>query len=86
MAPKLNPVFPARLPVPGPKEFSMIQLANDPNASRSFRPGQGEAEGKTSSFEAKRARSAHAWPFPSRYAIRPARQESEKPNARESGS
>jgi hypothetical protein len=82
----LNPVFPARLPVPGPKEFSMIQLANDPNASRSFRPGPGEAGGKPSSFEATRGRTAHAWPFLSRYAERPARQESEKPNARESGS
>jgi len=64
----------------------MIQLANDPNASRSFRPGHAEAEAKESSFDAKRGRTAHAWPFISRYAARPARQESEKPRARESGS
>jgi hypothetical protein len=64
----------------------MIQLANDPNASRSFRPGPGEAEGKESTFETKRGRTGHAWPFLSRDAGRPARQESEKPNARESGS
>ncbi|MGZ5195417.1 MAG: hypothetical protein ACXWJM_10500 [Ramlibacter sp.] len=64
----------------------MIQLANDPTASRSFRPGQGEGEGKESTFDPKHGRTGHAWPFLSRYAARPARQESEKPNARESGS
>jgi hypothetical protein len=64
----------------------MIQLANDPTASRSFRPGPGAADGKESTFDPKRSRTGHAWPFLSRYADRPARQESEKPNARESGS
>ena len=64
----------------------MIQLANDPNASRSFRPGHAEADGKESTFDPKRGRTAHAWPFISRYAARPARQESDKPHARESGS
>ena len=65
----------------------MIQLANDTTASRtSFRPAQDEADGKSPSFEARRSRSGHAWPFPSRYAARPARQESQKPNANDGGS
>jgi hypothetical protein len=64
----------------------MIQLANDPNASRSFRPGPGEGVSKESTFDPKRARTGHAWPFLSRYAARPPRQDSDKPNARESGS
>lgn len=49
----------------------MIQLANDPNASRSSRAFA--ADGKAgSAAEAPRARSAHAWPFLSRHAERPA--------------
>jgi hypothetical protein len=56
----------------------MIQLANDPNASRpSFRP-QDERNGKPSALDAK-GKSGHSWPFLSRYATRPARQESKKP-------
>ena len=63
----------------------MIQLANDPNASRaSFRPVQSEA--KDPNFGAQRARSGHAWPFLSRYAVRPAQQENQKPAASDSGS
>jgi hypothetical protein len=64
----------------------MIQLANDPNASRtSYRPQPGEpsqSEGRpSSSFEAKPGRPAgHSWPFLSRYAARPARNE-DKPSA-----
>ena len=53
----------------------MIQLANDPNASRtSNRPEQSEAKG--SNPGAQRGRSGHAWPFLSRYAsaARPAGQ------------
>ena len=49
----------------------MIQLANDPNASRtSNRPEQSEAKG--SNPGAQRGRSGHAWPFLSKYAARPA--------------
>ena len=63
----------------------MIQLANDPNASRaSYRPAQSEA--KDPNFGPQRARSGHAWPFLSRYAARPAQQENQKPAASDSGS
>ena len=57
----------------------MIQLATDPTASRvSFRLAQGENEAKESTFEARRARTGHAWPFLSRYVPRPARQDGQK--------
>ena len=63
----------------------MIQLANDPNASRaSYRPVQ--SEGKDPNFGAQRARNGHAWPFLSRYAARPAQQDNQKPTASDSGS
>lgn len=63
----------------------MIQLANDPNASRtSDRPGQND--GKASDFSNQRSRSGHAWPFLSRYAARPAQQDNRKPTANHSGS
>ncbi len=63
----------------------MIQLANDPNASRtSYRPEQ--SEGKGASLAAQRGRSGHAWPFLSRHASRPAQQENQKPAANDSGS
>ena len=63
----------------------MIQLANDPNASRnSSRPGQND--GKPSHFGPQRSRSGHAWPFLSRYAPRPGQQENQKPTASDSGS
>jgi hypothetical protein len=66
----------------------MIQLANDPNASRtSHRPEHSEA--KESDFSAKRARTGHAWPFLSRYAAKPAKpakQDNQKPAASDSGS
>jgi hypothetical protein len=69
----------------GAKEYPMIQLANDPNASRmSHRPAQND--GKASSFAAQRGRSGHAWPFLSRYAGRPAQQDNQKPTANASGS
>lgn len=49
----------------------MIQLANDPNASRmGTRPTQSETQGRTA--EHPRSRGAHAWPFLSRHAGRPA--------------
>lgn len=63
----------------------MIQLANDPNASRmSYRPAQ--SEGKGSAPANQRGRSGHAWPFLSRQAYRPAQQEQQKPVASDSGS
>ena len=63
----------------------MIQLANDPNASRN-RPS-GQTEGKPSDFGPRRGRTGHAWPFLSRYAARPVQQAaSHKPSANDSGS
>jgi hypothetical protein len=63
----------------------MIQLANDPKASRaSYRSEHSEAKG--SDFSAKRARTGHAWPFLSRYAAKPAQQDNQKPAASDSGS
>ncbi len=63
----------------------MIQLANDPNASKtSYRPEHSEAKG--SDFSAKRGRTGHAWPFLSRYAERPVQQDTPKPAASDSGS
>ena len=48
----------------------MIQLATDPNASRSnWRPAAADAKDATL---ARRNRSGHAWPFISRPAERPA--------------
>jgi hypothetical protein len=66
----------------------MIELANDPNASRTnYRPqpgASGEGEGRHS-FDAKPGRPAgHSWPFLSRYAPRPSRNE-DKPNASRTG-
>ena len=63
----------------------MIQLANDPNASRtSNRPEQREAKGSNPS--AQRGRNGHAWPFLSKYAARPTQQDNQKPAASDSGS
>ena len=66
----------------------MIQLANDPDTSRSFhRAAANDSEGKGLGADGRRGRSGHAWPFPSRYAARPAREEnSSKPAANENGS
>jgi hypothetical protein len=70
-----------------PKEFSMIQLATDPTASRtSYRPVQSEGDGKASTFEARPSRTGHSWPFLSRYAERPSRQEGKRTTGTESGS
>ncbi|HSI55221.1 MAG: hypothetical protein ACAH21_11985 [Ramlibacter sp.] len=63
----------------------MIQLANDPAASRAGSRAP-EEQAKAQAFDARRSRTGHAWPFPSRYAQRPARQESQKPAASDSGS
>jgi hypothetical protein len=46
----------------------MIQLANDPNASRMARPAQSDGKGR--SLEHPRNRGAHAWPFLSRHSGR----------------
>ena len=63
----------------------MIQLATDPNASRSnWRPAP--AEGKEQGTASRRQRSGHAWPFISQYAERPASQESKRTPSSESGS
>lgn len=66
----------------------MIQLATDPTASRtSYRPApQGEDEAKEPILEPKRGRTGHPWPFLSRYAVRPVRQEGRQGAGSESGS
>jgi hypothetical protein len=63
----------------------MIQLANDPNASRAFPPPSRE-DAKPSATHDRPIRSGHAWPFLSRYAARPAQPQSPKPAASDSGS
>lgn len=61
----------------------MIQLANDPSASRTnYRPAA--SAGKA--VVAQRGRTGHAWPFLSRQVVRPAQQEKQKPVASDSGS
>lgn len=63
----------------------MIQLATAPNASApSYRPAP-NGDGKGSTFDAPR-RTARAWPFPSRYAVRATQPQSQKPAANDSGS
>lgn len=65
----------------------MIQLATDPTASRtSYRPEHAEGAAKESTHETRRGRTGHAWPFLSRYAPKPARQEAQKASGSESGS
>jgi hypothetical protein len=66
----------------------MIELANDTKASRSF-PHAAAANdaGKETGAGARQGRPGHAWPFLSRYAVRPVRDEdSRKPAANDSGS
>jgi len=87
MAPTFELTFPASNPAGNPKELSMIQLATDPTASRmGDRPARSEDEAKESTFETRRGRTGHAWPFLSRYATRPIRQDSQKATAGESDS
>lgn len=63
----------------------MIQLATDPSASRtSYRPAPSESKG--SPLDARRGRTGHAWPFISRYAVRPSQQSGQKTAAGDSGS
>ena len=64
----------------------MIQLATDPNASRSnWRPAAGE--GKEGTLASRRPRSGHAWPFIVRHAERTnGSQDKRTPTSTESGS
>ena len=64
----------------------MIQLATDPNASRSnWRPAAADARPATP--VARPTRSGHAWPFISRYGdLGPTPQETKRPPRSESGS
>ena len=64
----------------------MIQLATDPNASRSnWRPAT--AESRERPLASSRARSGHAWPFISRHGERvPAPQETKPIPSSETGS
>jgi hypothetical protein len=64
----------------------MIQLATDPNASRSnWRPAAAEAKDNT--LAGRRPRNAHAWPFISRHGERAAApQETKRTPGTESGS
>jgi hypothetical protein len=63
----------------------MIQLASDPNASRTaWRPAAAEA--KQTPTAARRGRSGHAWPFISRHGERPVQQDSKRTPSNESGS
>ena len=63
----------------------MIQLATDPNASRStWRPAAAEDQ---ANLVQRRPRSAHAWPFISRHGERlTAPKESKPTHTSESGS
>jgi hypothetical protein len=64
----------------------MIQLANDPDASRSFERAAARSELKEQAGD-RRVRSGHSWPFLSRTDARQPRQENtDKPAAQESGS
>jgi hypothetical protein len=64
----------------------MIQLATDPNASRSnWRPARPEA--KEDTLTGRRARSGHAWPFIAQYGERAApSRDNERTPTSESGS
>lgn len=65
----------------------MIQLANDPDANRSFQRAAGGSEAKASATQERRVRGGHAWPFVSQYAAPVARKENtDKPAAQNSGS
>lgn len=62
----------------------MIQLASDPNASRTaWRPAAADA--KETPMAARR-RTGHAWPFISRHGERPAQQDTKRAPSNDSGS
>ena len=63
----------------------MIQLATDPNASRSnWRPAAAEAKDNT--LAARRPRNGHAWPFIVRHTDRANQQDAKRTPTSESGS
>ena len=63
----------------------MIQLANDPNASRAA--GRPAGADKAVAHDARRGRPGHSWPFLSPHAQRPvAQQGSAKTPRNDSGS
>jgi hypothetical protein len=63
----------------------MIQLATDPNASRSqWRPAAADA--KETNLAPSRGRSGHAWPFISRHGERPSQQDSKRTPGTDNGS
>ncbi len=65
----------------------MIELANDPKAGHSFERAAQSGEHKAAAAGEQRTRSGHAWPFPSRYAARPAHEANpDQPAARPNGS
>ncbi|MBC5785574.1 hypothetical protein H8N03_21720 [Ramlibacter sp. USB13] len=56
----------------------MIQLATDPNASRSnWRPAASEAKDNT--LAGRRSRSGHAWPFIAQMYVEPTTPSSQAP-------
>lgn len=59
----------------------MIQLANDPNASRAS-DHSGANDSKAPGYAAQRGRSGHAWPFLSRPSLRPSAQLGPKADAK----
>ncbi len=62
----------------------MIQLANDPNASRTaWRPA---APAAPAAGQDTRRRSGHAWPFLSPHARQAERPRADRPTANDSGS
>ena len=63
----------------------MIQLANDPNASRTSR-GAPPHDGKELDPERRNGRSGHPWPFLSRGATRPVPQGVHNAGPRDNGS
>ncbi|HZY17270.1 MAG TPA: hypothetical protein VFE82_02260 [Ramlibacter sp.] len=63
----------------------MIQLANDPNASRMSWRRTGEGE-KPEAADQPRRRGSHAWPFISRQAQRPERPSGAQNPSNDSGS
>ena len=63
----------------------MIQLATDPNASRSnWRPAAAEAKDNT--LASRRPRNGHAWPFIVRHMDRANQQDTKRTPTSESGS
>jgi hypothetical protein len=64
----------------------MIQLATDPNASRTqWRPAAADAREAT--LAARRPRSGHTWPFTSHYVERsPSQQDAKRTPNSDSGS